>query len=114
MRKDAHVTEDRFFRPDAEPEQKEWDGRPLALLSAEQVELLYATVPQWHAVAQGPTIPFSGGIRATIGVEYIFRTTREEALAVLESHVRSSCEQEGMVYNPEDWTIIRLALINGC
>lgn len=94
--------------------REQWDGVPKIVLTYEQHEQLCAFIPQWQGTAYGPPVPFGGGAHAKIEVSTIFRTTREEALEVLEMHVRATCESERMEYDEDQWRFTDLVLVNGC
>jgi hypothetical protein len=86
------------------PAVEEWDGRPRAWFSREQLGSLYDLVPQWKGRAVGPPIPFGDG-RAVVSVSYIFRSDREGALEAMEFQVRRACHEERMEFDPEQWTV---------
>lgn len=89
----------------------EWDGKPIHLFTPSELLSLYALVPQWHGVAEGPLIPFVG-VRARVAVNCIFLPTREAAEVALWAHIRAACASENMIFNEDDWTIMSLHCIN--
>lgn len=105
---------DSFFRPEGDV-IPEWDGKPKNGLSFEQFRgLVVAHVPHWEGEALGPFVAFGDGRRARLTVDCIFHAEREKAEAAMYLHARSACEEENTPFDPDEWVIIRLQLINAC
>jgi len=92
---------------------EEWDGHPRHGFTMPELHAIYAFVPQWHGMAEGPPIPFTGGVHARVAVDSIFTATRDEAEQVLWAHIRAACERERMQFDSDDWRVLHLILLGG-
>jgi hypothetical protein len=101
---------DKFFVAE---QKEEWDGQPLQAFTTPELHYLYTFAPQWHAVAEGPVIPFLDGARAKVAVDSIFTLTREDAIEALWYHVRQACARENLAFEQDDWRVLHVVMLGG-
>lgn len=118
---------DRFFgrsiEPEPEPEPEvtradlvrklhAWDGKPVIRLTMDESISLWSFVPHWTSYIVGPRLPWVGQ-HASVEVDYLVVPTYEDAEVAALEKAHEMCVSEGMLWDPEEWKITRLALSGG-
>lgn len=113
---------DRFFgrsvEPESEPEPTRadlvrklhaWDGEPVVRLTMPESISLWEHVPHWTGRAVGPRLPWVGQ-HASVDVGFLVVPTYEDAEIGVMEKAHEACVSEGMMWDPDEWTIVHLSL----
>lgn len=94
------------------PADDEWDGVPKTVFTHEQRWALFALAPHWQAFALGPKVPFSSE-RANVNITNVLAPDRQTAEELMWVLVEGTCDNEGLTFDREEWTLYDLTMVGG-